>query len=68
MVGNISKSDIYIDTQVLAGAKDSAKEREKLRRLALKTLDMTEAKFDERMGKSGHVLLKKTWNAPWPCA
>lgn len=58
LVGNISKSDIYIDTNILAGAKDSQKEREKLRRLALKTLDMTEAKFDERMEKSGYVLLK----------
>ena len=58
LVGNISKSDIYLDTAVLAKAKDSEKQRSKLRSFALKNLEMTEAQYDARMKKSGHVLLK----------
>ena len=58
LVSNISKSDIYLDTAVLAKAKDSEKQRSKLRSFALKNLEMTEAQYDSRMKKSGHVLLK----------
>ncbi len=59
LAANISKSDIYVDTRVLAKAKDREKEVQKLKRFALKSLDMTEAQFDARMKKSGHVPLKQ---------
>ena len=68
LVGNISKSDIYIDTNILAGAKDSQKERQKLRRLALKTLDMTEAKFVAPLAGAWIEMPRKaTRAAPLPC-
>lgn len=58
LVGNISKSDIYVDTAVLDKAKNGDIERKKLRNFSLKSLDMSETEYDERMKKSGHVLLK----------
>ena len=58
LVYNISKSDIYVDTDALEKGKNSAKNKEQLISLAEKTLNMTREDAEKRLEKKGHVLLK----------
>lgn len=58
LVSNISRSDIYVDTEALLKSKNSAKYKEQLISIAGKTLDMTKEEAEKRLEKRGHVLLK----------
>ncbi|MDD7363131.1 MAG: penicillin-binding transpeptidase domain-containing protein [Peptoniphilus sp.] len=58
LVTNISKSDIYLDTETLEGASDSAKQRERLETIAQKDLEMSPQDIQQRLEKKGHVLIK----------
>lgn len=59
LVGNISRSDIYVDTKTLSASAEAEKATERLMKVSASLLDMEKSEVQARLDKGGHVLLKR---------